>query len=345
MSKNTVGWVSIAFIASIVTPVTGNGGNYVTIPEIQMTDDPDGNSPLNGQEIHCAGGIVVFKREAGKPRLVLIDPNAGDAWGGIQVKGWSRDAFDHVSIGDWVQLENVLVEENAGTTFLQFNAPFGPPSQLTIPSTTHPLPRPVVVDVNSIAGPIYRANDDTWITPNKSAERFESMILQVRNVVVTFLGQGSHNDNYILQNVQGFDGPNALAPSCWAADYLNRDGDKSNAYMSAIDLDARFCAFTGMLEQFTDLDEGYDLYQLLSLSANSFVELNDADLDRDCDVDLWDYSLLAEALIGNAVDGADLNADGNVDHTDVDLYNQAWQVADLTGDGIVDGDDLLEMPL
>jgi len=35
-----------------------------------------------------------------------------------------------------------------------------------------------------------------------------------------------------------------------------------------------------------------------------------------------------------------LNGDGIVDVTDLELFNAAWQQADVNGDGIVDGDDL-----
>ena len=85
-------------------------GDLLTIPEIQYTESPDGASPFNGQVVDCAGGVVVFQRVAERPRLVLQDPNALDGWGGIQVKGWARDAFADVNVGDWVELERIFVE-------------------------------------------------------------------------------------------------------------------------------------------------------------------------------------------------------------------------------------------
>jgi hypothetical protein len=102
-----------------------------------------------------------------------------------------------------------------------------------------------------------------------------------------------------------------------------------------------------MLEQYTNLGKGYDYYQLMTLSDESVVELCPADQDQDGDVDLWDYSLFTEQLLmssspaeGESCLAADLNCDGTVDSTDLDLFNAAWQDADGNGDGIVDGDDL-----
>ncbi len=43
---------------------------------------------------------------------------------------------------------------------------------------------------------------------------------------------------------------------------------------------------------------------------------------------------------GNPCLAADLNCDGTVDATDLDLFNAAWQDPDVNGDGIVNGNDL-----
>lgn len=324
------------------------GANPVlTIREIQETDDPNGSSSWNGDIVDCNGGIVVFKREAKKPRLILADPNAGNAWGGIQVKGWSPDAFAEIAIGDWVSLKNVLVEENVGTTFLQYNASFMKvTSELTVINRNNPLPRPVVVEVSDIAAPEYDAATDVWGTPQKSAEPYESMVVQVRDVWVASLDLGAKNDNYALQPADRGEDPHQEPAECWVADYLNRDGDRSEDYMPLVALDASFCAVTGLLEQYTRLDEGYDLYQLLTLSHNSFVEYNAADLDGDCDVDLWDAQMMTAQLLGQdaGLEG-DLNGDTVVDNRDQGLFETAWQAGDLNGDGVVDGDDLNEWPL
>lgn len=343
--RKRAGWV-IVFVC-LMSVVTAWGQGMVAIQEIQKTEDPTGDSPLNLETVDCTGGIVVFKREANKPRLVLIDPNAVEGWGGIQVKGWSPDIFDDVAIGDWVELHGVKVEENVGTTFLQFSAPFmDVASQKTIVSHGNPLPLPMVVDVNDIAAPVYHVADDVWLSPGRNTERFESMIVQVRDVRVSALGLGAKNDNYSLQAVVRLNDPNTPIHECWVTDYLNRDGDKTLAYMPPVDLDVHFCAVTGLLEQYIRLDEGYDLFQLLTLSRNSFVDLNPADLDRDCDIDLWDAQLLTAQLMGEdlGLEG-DLNNDQMVDVQDLELFNRAWQGSDLNDDGIVNGDDIDEMPL
>jgi hypothetical protein len=98
---------------------------------------------------------------------------------------------------------------------------------------------------------------------------------------------------------------------------------------------------TGVLEQYTNLGEGYDYYQLLTLSEEGVAGLCPADLDADSDVDLWDYKLFTDQLLVPSVPPVgDLNQDGKVDSTDLDLFNAAWQQADVNGDGIVNGDDL-----
>ncbi len=345
MELNKAGGVIAVFSLVVVTAALGQG--LATIQEIQMTDHPDGDSPLNGAIVDCVGGIVVFKREANKPRLVLVDPNAVDGWGGIQLKGWSPDVFDDVAVGDWVRLEGVMVEENVGTTFLQFSASFMEvASQLTIVSRLNPLPPPLVVEVDAIGAPVYFATDDAWLTPDKGGERFESMIIQVRDVRVSALGLGAKNDNYSLQAVNREGDPNALLPECWVSDYVNREGDKGNVYMPPVVLGRPFCAVTGLLEQYNRIEDGYDLFQLLTLSQNSFVEMNPADLDRDCDVDLWDAQLFTAQLLGeeSGLEG-DLNDDTVVDGQDWIRFSEAWQNADFNGDGTVDGDDLREIPL
>lgn len=318
----------------------------LTIPEIQYTESPDGGSDYNGQVVNCAGGIVVAKLISSRPRLVLQDPNALDGWGGIQVKGWAGDVFGDVHVGDWVELERVFVEENRGTTFLQYwdDNPDGSLPMLTVTSSGHALPRPLVVEVNDIAAPQYVPGEDAWLVADHRAERFESMVIQVRNVEVVGLGQGKAQDNYELQS---FGEPNDGGALCWASDYINADRAKADLYLPVIEPGQRFRAVTGMLEQYTNLGDGFDNYQLLTLDAATLVGLCPADLDRDGDVDLWDYKAFTEQLLAPPAaseDGlcatADLNCDGVVDSTDLDLFNAAWQQADVNADGIVNGDDL-----
>lgn len=321
-------------------------GSPRTIREIQYTASPDGTSPYHGKVIDCAGGVVIAKTAGGKPRLVLEDPNALDGWGGIQVKGWASDVFAAVGVGDWVSFRQIFVEDYRGTTFLQYldkNTDGSKPT-LTVVRLGQGLPRPVVVDVNQIRAPTYRLQDDAWIVTDHRAERFESMLVQIRNVVVLDQGLGKAQDNYELQS---FREPNDATPLCWASDYLNSDRPKTGLYVPEIQVGRRFRAVTGVLEQYTSLVDGFDYYQLLTLSKESVVGLCPADLNQDGRVDLRDYRLFVEQLLtpaapapSKACRAADLNQDGKVDVTDLDLFNAAWQKADTNGDGTVDERDL-----
>jgi hypothetical protein len=315
-------------------------GDVLTIPNIQYTESPDGASLCNGKVVDCSGGIVVAKVAGGRPRLFLQDPNALDGWGAIQIKGWVSDAFASVSVGDWVEITQTFVEEYRGTTFLQYwdANPDGSRPALTVVSHGHTLPRPLVVDVNEIKAPEYRPLEDAWVVTDHRAERLECMLLQIRNVVVVEQGLGKAKDNYELQS---FREPNNTGALCWVSDYANQNRQKPNLYLPAIETGRRFRAVTGLLEQYTNLGEGFDYYQFLTLSENSVVELCPADLDTDGDVDLWDSKLFAEQLLAPSLPPVgDLNHDAKVDSTDLDLFTAAWQQADVNGDSIVDEDDL-----
>lgn len=321
-------------------------GEYLTIPNIQYTESPDGASPYNGKVIDCAGGVVVAKQAGGRPRLFVQDPNASDGWAAIQVKGWTSDAFASVNVGDWVQFQRIFVEEFRGTTFLQYSEKNtdGSKPVLKILGHGHRLPRPVVLDVNQIKAPAYQPAQDAWVVADHSAERFESMLLQIRDVAVVKQGLGKAQDNYALQS---FREPNNAGASCWASDYLNADRKKSDLYLPAIQPGQRFRAVTAVLEQYTNLGDGFDYYQLLTVSAGSVTELCPADLNLDGQIDLRDYSLFIEQLLLPATApkdeiyrAADLNHDGMVDVTDLAAFNAAWQKADANGDGIVDERDL-----
>ena len=150
------------------------------------------------------------------------------------------------------------------------------------------------MDVNEIKAPEYRLQDDAWVVADHRAERFESMLLQIRDVAVVGQGLGKAQDNYGLQSFREPNDPDAL---CWASDYLNPDRPKADLYLPGIEPGQRFRAVTGVLEQYTNLGDGFDYYQLLTLSAESLVGLCPADLDQDGDVDLRDYSLFVEQLL------------------------------------------------
>ncbi len=338
-NKTCMKVVVSAVCIACVLPCLAQGG-VLTIPEIQYTESPDGASLYSGKTVDCLGGIVIAKVAGGRPRLFLQDPNALDGWGAIQIKGWVSDAFASVSVGDWVEIRQTFVEEFRGTTFLQYwdKNPDGSQPVLTVVSHGHNLPQPLVVDVNEIKAPEYLLTEDAWSVANHRAERLESMLVQIRNVVVVEQGMGKAQDNYELQL---FREPNDMGALCWASDYANKDRKKPDLYLPGVETGRRFRAVTGVLEQYTNLGEGFDYYQLLTLSETSLVGLCPADLDEDGDVDLWDSKLFIEQLLSPSLPLAgDLNHDGKVDSIDLDLFNAAWQQADVNGDGIVDGDDL-----
>lgn len=257
----------------------------LSIYEIQYTTDADGTSPQNGNIVDCIGGTVIHIRPSSKPRLVIQDPNYPDGWGAIQVKGWTSDAFNNITIGDWISLTNVMVEENKGTTFLQYQSENDP--NFTIVSRNNHLPRPLVVTIDEISAP--SEDIDTWVISEQTAEKYESMLIKVINVHISDTGYGKAFDNYLLTS--------NLDPSltCWASDYMNTDKEKGLIYHPYIEIGQNFCGVAGILEQYTGDSEGiyYDYYQLLT-TTKAFTLEQIADLDGDCDVDFADFSIFVE---------------------------------------------------
>ena len=258
----------------------------LSIYEIQYTTEADGISPQNGNIIDCTGGIVTHIRPGGRPRLVIQDPNNSDGWGAIQVKGWTSDAFNNIAIGDWVSLTNVLVEENAGTTFLQYQTENNP--NLTIVSRNNKVPRPLIVTIDEISAP--SEGIDAWAISVKTAEKYESMLIKVANVNIIDAGYGKAFDNYLLTS--------NIDPSltCWVSDYMNTDKEKGLIYHPYVEIGRNFCGVAGILEQYTGDSEGifYDYYQLLTTNTKAFTIEQIADLDGDCDVDFADFSIFVE---------------------------------------------------
>jgi hypothetical protein len=258
----------------------------LSIYEIQFTTDADGTSPHNGNIVDCTGGIVTHIRSGGRPRLIIQDPNYSDGWGAIQVKGWASDAFNNIVIGDWVSLTNVLVEENRGTTFLQYQTENDP--NLTIVSRNNKVPRPLVVTIDEISAP--SEGVDTWVIPNITAEKYESMLIKVTNVHISDAGYGKAFDNYVLtSNID-------RSLTCWVSDYMNTDKEKGLIYHPYVEIGQNFCGVSGILEQYTGDSEGifYDYYQLLTINTKAFTIEQIADLDGDCDVDFADFSIFVE---------------------------------------------------
>jgi len=251
----------------------------------------------------------------------LYDPNQPDGWGGIMVKDlYSAGVFDDVSIGDWVALTNVEVEDFKGMTFLQYKSDHHP--NLTVLSKNNPLPKPLPVHVAHIAAPVEDAN--TWVIADHTAEKYEAMLLKVIDVNVTALDYGKAYDNYVLTSNADADN------SCWAADYLNEDATWK--YHDLVQLGRRFCGVAGILEQYTAEKDGiyYDYYQLLTTGTDDFTTTQTADLDDDCDVDFADYAAFAlhwyrqDCIAPDWCDGADLTENGYVDELDLKTLIEYW---------------------
>ena len=276
--------------AAIIVAALGLAGYSqayaLSIYEIQYTTDSEGTSPQNGNVVDCTGGIVIHIRPGGRPRLVMQDPNYPDGWGAIQVKGWTSDAFINIAIGDWISLTNVMVEENKGTTFLQYQSEYD--STFTIVSKNNHLQRPLVVTTDEIAAP--SEGLDAWVIPEHTAEKYESMLIKVINVHISNTGYGKAFDNYLLTS--------NIDPSltCWVSDYMNTDKEKGLIYHPYVEIGQNFCGVAGILEQYTGDSEGiyYDYYQLLTTNTKAFTIEQIADLDGDCDVDFADFSIFVE---------------------------------------------------
>jgi hypothetical protein len=253
-------WLGGAIAARAVT--------YYDIYRIQYTDliaNPTGSSPYAGQFVNCVGGIVVNTWTGSQPRLVLQDPACPDGWGAIQVKGFNgASTFAGVSVGDWVSLTNVYVEEYRGTTFLQFGGATGPApnATLVVQSTGNVLPPPLVVTLDEIAAPL-EGPPGSWLVADHSAEPYESMRLAVEDVAVTALGLGKAADNYSVHSGDG---------DAWVSDYMNADRPYSNLYHPYVHLGAEFVSVTGILEQYQKSGTvSWDYYQLLTTCTGDLV--------------------------------------------------------------------------
>jgi len=299
--------------------------NQLTIYEIQYTTDPSGGSSYAGQVVNCRGGIVTQKFPGYRPKITLQDPNYPLGWGGIMVKDWLYPAFamfNAVQIGDWVSFQNVYVEEFRGNTMLQYQSAYSP--GYTIISHNNPLPPPLPVEPNDIAGPV-EGPPFEWYVADHHPEKFEAMRLKVKNVIVTQLDLGKALDNYILEDVGDPDF------NCWAADYMNEDKPSAEDYHPYVEISRQFCSVTGILEQYTLLSDGWDYYQLLTTVTEDFGLPALADLDGSCTVDLIDFGLFADHWLQddcrepNWCEGADLaEPNGIVDISDLTTFTGYW---------------------
>ncbi len=136
-----------------ITPSPTSQSEVIPIFDIQLTDDPDGDSRLAGQTV-TTRGIVTAVFEAGD-RVFIQDPDGGP-WSGLFL---FRPTVKP-AVGDEVEVTGRVREFN-GMTEIEGGA-------ITILSQGNPLPAPRPI-----------------ATGNAAQEQWESVLLRVENVSVT----------------------------------------------------------------------------------------------------------------------------------------------------------------
>ena len=327
--------ITFLSVISLVGSVVFAQDNPVSIFQLQYTTAADGKSPYHlKQFVDCLGGVVIAKVSRSVPRIVIQDPTVYDAaiqgadcyWGAIQIKDWTYgDLIDHINIGDWIELNNVPIEDHRGTTFIQYGKG-NTKSSFSVVGSNYPIPEPLVVDVNDITSPIEDPTDPgSYYVGNHNAEKFESMRIKVTRVSVVEKGPGKAGDNYVLQSS---DEPDDANFSCWAADYMNPDA--AGDYHPYVEEGQHFCSVEGFLEQYTNISDGFDYYQIITTGTDDFLITQPADFDGDCDVDLVDFSGFSEYWFAscptdpNLCGGADLTDNGIVDMDDLTEFTSNW---------------------
>ena len=299
------------------------GAQPLTIHQIQSNTSDGDASIYDYTVVDCAGGVCVAKFPGFRPRLVLQDPDYPDAFGAIQVKDWISpfDMFNGVQIGDWVSFTDILVEEFRGTTFLQRQTGYG--TEYTIVSQGNPLQPYRVVSVGEIPAPLpmnHPEFGDGWYVENHDAEPYESMRLEVRDVVVTQMYLGKAADNYNVRNSADED--------CWLADYMNVDRPPDQLYHPLVVMGQQFCAVRGVFEQYTKLSDGWDYYQLITISTPDLGLCGDLNCDgvlNAFDIDPFALALSSEQGYAEAFPAcnrgvADCNLDGALNAFDIDPF-------------------------
>lgn len=247
----------------------------LTIDDVQQTDAAhDWESPYLGQTVEVTGGIVTYAAmPPGKAfaRVVVQDPSFAE-WAGVEIKildGTPPSAFP---VGSRVDLSNVCVDENRGTTYLLFDGRsvgeggYGsgmsvfPTDQVVPPTVVSPL---VLGYAQPIASQADEENANVSAAPAQT-EKYEGMLLMVTDVTLNVdpIGFGSHNDNYELIGAGGV---------CWAGDYMNVDRPAGEDYHPWTQTHRGYDAVVGVLEQYTKDSTAHDYYQLLTRSSADFI--------------------------------------------------------------------------
>ncbi len=233
------------FLAALFLLSNALSVEALSIYDIQYTEDPTGASPLAGQTVDCAGGVVLHKFLGGKTKLAIYDPANPNGWGGIFAVTTGVE-FAEVEPGDVVSFTSMLVEEYRGNTQLVYGAGSG-----ISKDGTSALPSPLVVSPTDIAYPA-----DGW----HFSELYEAMLVQVQDVTVAALDLGKNSDNYALQNVNG---------TCWATDYYIGAELGGATYHPYVQAGAQLDSVSGVIEQYTRNE--WDYYQLCTVTFDSVV--------------------------------------------------------------------------
>lgn len=143
--------VLITIISLILSALTAT-----TIYDIQYTEDPSGDSPLEGQTVTVVGIVTATGYEtSGNTRFFISDPEGG-AWRGIYVFEYDNN----ISVGDEVQVEGE-VSEYFGFTEIGY-------ADVEVLSSGNAIPNPVEITTNEV-----------------NIEMYESVLVKVRNVTCT----------------------------------------------------------------------------------------------------------------------------------------------------------------
>ncbi len=251
-------------------------GTALSIYDVQIsTAQDDWRSPYEGEIVSLTGCVVTHI--AGF-RVVLQDPEGGDAWAGIEIRAFENEApLRQLAVGDLVDLHDVYVEEFRGGTIPQFKSY----STLEIIERGHPLPEPIVVPLEELSDPPDR----------ERCERYEGMLVAVENVRIGEMDWGKAEDNYQLVGA---------AHAMWASDYVNLDLAVPPFPKYYVERGERYARISGIFQEYLHPPDGWDYYQLLPRGTADYVR---SSLYTIRDVQESDGALdWASSLLGSRID-------------------------------------------
>ncbi len=247
MKRKGIGSAAIGLV-TIVCLCAGGAwahADVLSIHQIQSTTSDGDVTVYDGQIHDVVGGVVTHIWHGFNDRVYLQDP-AHDTWGGIMIKDRDGDLSHGVSLGDWVSLQNIYIQDYRGTTTLQYRRSLAPDVAFIIESSGNPVPDPIALTAADLPTPVHHA----------ASEPYESMVVTLTDVVVGAKGLGKAEDNYELFQ---------FSDIAWGADYMNVDAGAP--YDPRIVPGARLDRVTGIVEQYTKLSSGWDYYQVITRSA------------------------------------------------------------------------------